>query len=206
MRNLVTAVPSRPAFIAIFRLPRAANGLLCALLFLFALPPAQAYDVYVAPTFVFADRNGKGGGLQDSQSQVFANVQASWAWSEEYFNDGRTYTVSNLHPEPTLSSYYTLNGVWFRLHYDYTGCPLPVPAALALLSPTTLPSKPTPFVLKALESSSTSTAPLAAPLTVKRPCPTRSHRRNAIAASVIRSIPRPGRRSRSKPITRVCPA
>jgi RHS repeat-associated protein len=97
--------------------------MLGALLFLFAPPLGQAYEIYVAPAFVYTDSEGRNGGFVDSQAQAFANVQANLDWAEQYFNDGRTYTVSNLHPEPTRSGYYTMNGVWFRLYYDFTACP-----------------------------------------------------------------------------------
>jgi RHS repeat-associated protein len=96
--------------------------LLGALLFLFAPPISQAYEVYVEPTFVYTDNYGRNGGFVDSAGEAFANVEAFWEWAEQYYHDGRTYSVTNLHPEPTQSGYHTMNGVWFRLWFDYTSC------------------------------------------------------------------------------------
>jgi RHS repeat-associated protein len=93
-----------------------------ALLFLFALPSAQAFEVHVAPEFLFKDGQGYGP-MVDSSSQALANVEAYYDSMEQKFNDGRSYSVSNLHPEPTMSNYYTMNGVWARLYFDLTSCP-----------------------------------------------------------------------------------
>lgn len=101
--------------VKIYRLPRAARWPLCGLLFLCALPFAQAFEVYVAPALVFQDSSGYSE-RSDSQAQVFANVQAYWDGVAQQF-PGRSYTVSNLHPEPTRPEYYTMNGVWTR-HYS----------------------------------------------------------------------------------------
>ena len=93
---------------------RAAKGLICAALFLCS--PAQAYEVYVEASLVYRGHVD----LVESQSLAQADLQAYYDWLGEKYN--RTYTVSNYHPEPTGTFYYTLNGVWAALHYDLTVC------------------------------------------------------------------------------------
>jgi RHS repeat-associated protein len=91
-----------------------------AMLFLFALSPVQAYEESVAPAFVYRDGLGYSA-MVDSREQAFANVQAYYASLEEIY-EGRSYTASNLHAEPTKSEYFTVNGVWYKLRYDLTLC------------------------------------------------------------------------------------
>jgi hypothetical protein len=58
--------------------------------------------------------------MESTQEEVFANLQAYFDYVGSLYN--RTYTISNLHPEPTLPSYYTRNGVWYKLYFDLTVC------------------------------------------------------------------------------------
>src|SRR5688572_12414943 len=94
----------------LFRLPRAAKGF-SALLFVFALSAARAYEVHVEPTFHYEDGGGVSGRF-DSHAQTMAKIQEHWDDVGAYFN--RTYTVSNLRPAEWSD---TVNGV--REHYDY---------------------------------------------------------------------------------------
>jgi hypothetical protein len=126
-RQLITNIPRTAITLmddklaSISRLSFAAKGLLCALLFLIALSPAQAFPENVEAKLVYAPDTGSQGMLE-SQSQAFARLQAYWDGVAQQFHDGRSYTVSNLHAEPTRSNYYTLNGVWYQPYYDFTVC------------------------------------------------------------------------------------
>src|SRR6188508_307966 len=83
---------------SIFRLSCAAKGLLCALLFLFAPHPAQAYEVHFAPTFTFRPGEGHGLPIVDSFEQALADYQAHYAWADQTF--GGTRTMSDQRPVP----------------------------------------------------------------------------------------------------------
>jgi RHS repeat-associated protein len=99
-------------------LDRMAKQPLLMLLLLFALP-AYAYDVNVAPAFTFKDGQGHST-MEDSQEKVLENVQAYFDYVGSLYD--RTYTISNLHPEPSLPNYYTRNGVWYKTYFDLTAC------------------------------------------------------------------------------------
>jgi len=93
-----------------------ARAVLAALMLFCALPSAHAYDVYIAPAFLYGDGGGAPG-TWDSQAAAVAGIQAYWDAVGREFN--RTYTVTNVRPDPASN---TVNGVRQRALYDMVVC------------------------------------------------------------------------------------